>query len=319
MSSKYRLALFASGSGTNAEEIFKYFQHHSSIEVTALLSGNAEAYALQRARNFSVDTFVFDRKQFRETTEVLAWLTEKDITHIVLAGFLWLIPDYLIQAFPHKIINIHPALLPKHGGKGMYGMKVHEAVRTANDSETGITIHAVNEHYDEGEVIFQASCPVDAGDTPEQIADKVHALEYAHYAAVIERWVLGYLRFLFTYNPLKNRRLGEVAEDSLNECIGYGEFALCQVDPCTVYRYHGGYGAIFFQEVVAQAPAGVVFGGFYQFHVQHNLVLQADLAFEDRFLAKQDGPDLQSFQFMRRKALFRKKRHTGHGAIVIVG
>lgn len=191
MSEKYRLAIFASGSGTNAEEIFKYFQNHPSIEVVLLLSNNAQAFALQRAHNFGIDAKVFDRPQFRESTIVLDWLQQKKVTHVVLAGFLWLIPTYLIQAYPHHIINIHPALLPNHGGKGMYGMKVHEAVKLAGDVQTGITIHAVDDKYDEGEVIFQATCPVHTDDTPEQIADKVHQLEYQHYPAVIERWVLG--------------------------------------------------------------------------------------------------------------------------------
>lgn len=191
MSEKYRLAIFASGSGTNAEEIFKYFQNHPSIEVVLLLSNNAQAFALQRAHNFGIDAKVFDRPQFRESTVVLDWLQQKKVTHVVLAGFLWLIPTYLIRAYPHHIINIHPALLPNHGGKGMYGMKVHEAVKLAGDIQTGITIHAVDDKYDEGEVIFQATCPVHTDDTPEQIADKVHQLEYQHYPAVIERWVLG--------------------------------------------------------------------------------------------------------------------------------
>jgi phosphoribosylglycinamide formyltransferase-1 len=190
MSEKYRLAIFASGSGTNAEEIFKHFKNHPSIEVVLLLSNNPQAFALQRARNFGIDTKIFDRSLFRESTVVLDWLQEKKVTHVVLAGFLWLIPAYLIQAYPHHIINIHPALLPNHGGKGMYGMKVHEAVKLAGDTKTGITIHAVDDKYDEGEVIFQATCPVHADDTPEQIADKVHKLEYQHYPAVIERWVL---------------------------------------------------------------------------------------------------------------------------------
>jgi phosphoribosylglycinamide formyltransferase-1 len=191
MSEKYRLAILASGSGTNAEEIFKYFQNHPSIEVVLLLSNNPQAFALQRARNFGVDAKVFDRPQFKESTVVLDWLHQKKVTHVVLAGFLWLIPSYLIQAYPHHIINIHPALLPNHGGKGMYGMKVHEAVKLSGDVKTGITIHAVDDKYDEGEIIFQATCPVHADDTPEQIADKVHQLEYKHYPEVIERWVFG--------------------------------------------------------------------------------------------------------------------------------
>jgi len=193
MPEKYKLAVFASGSGTNAEKIFTYFQNHPSIEVVLLLSNNPQAYALERAKKAGIATHVFDRSQFREQTIILDWLQEKQVTHIVLAGFLWLIPAYLVKAFPHKIINIHPALLPKHGGKGMYGMHVHNAVKLAGDADTGITIHAVDDNYDEGKILFQASCPVYIHDTPEQIAGKVHELEYTHYPRVIEQWVLGTL------------------------------------------------------------------------------------------------------------------------------
>lgn len=189
--SQSRIAIFASGSGSNAEEIMRHFQQNPSNQVVLLLSNNPEAYALERARKFDVPTRVFDRKQWRESQVVLEWLAEKEVTHIVLAGFLWLIPGYLIQAYPAQIVNIHPALLPKYGGKGMYGMKVHEAVRAANDVESGITIHEVNEHYDEGKVIFQARCVIDRTDTPEDIAAKIHKLEYEHYPRVIDRWVTG--------------------------------------------------------------------------------------------------------------------------------
>lgn len=185
-----RLVIFASGSGTNAEEIFKHFQHHSATKVSALLSNNPEAYALQRAANYGVPTMIFNRQQFRETDEVVHWLKEKEVTHIVLAGFLWLIPENLIRTFPGKIINIHPALLPKFGGKGMYGMKVHEAVKASGETETGITIHEVNERYDEGRILFKAICPVMPEDTPEAIADKVHQLEYFWYPKVIEDWII---------------------------------------------------------------------------------------------------------------------------------
>ena len=186
---KYRIAIFASGSGSNAEEIMKRFQHHASIEVALLLSNNSQAYALERARKFNVPSKVFNRSIFRESEEVLVWLKEKNITHIVLAGFMWLVPDYLIKAFSGKIINIHPALLPKFGGKGMYGMHVHEAVKEAGEKETGITIHEVNERYDEGRILFQIACSVTKTDTPDQIAQKIHELEYAHYPGVIEAWV----------------------------------------------------------------------------------------------------------------------------------
>jgi phosphoribosylglycinamide formyltransferase 1 len=189
MKSDIRIAIFASGSGTNAEEIMKYFQHNSSVKVVLLLSNNPEAYALERAKKFNVPSRVFNREQWKSTECVLEWLEEKKVTHIVLAGFLWLVPTILIKAFPGKIVNIHPALLPKHGGKGMYGMKVHEAVKTSGDTETGISIHVVNEHYDEGELLFQAKCPVVDSDTPATIAQKVHELEYKHFPSVIEQWL----------------------------------------------------------------------------------------------------------------------------------
>ncbi|MBX2960914.1 MAG: phosphoribosylglycinamide formyltransferase [Cyclobacteriaceae bacterium] len=189
MSTLARIAIFASGSGTNAEEIFKYFQGHSTISVEALLSNNPEAYALVRATKYGVPTFIFNRKQFRESDEVVNWLKEREITHIVLAGFLWLVPETLTKAYAGGIINIHPALLPKFGGKGMYGMKVHEAVKAENETETGITIHEVNEHYDEGRILFKAICPVMPEDTPESIAGSVHQLEYYWYPKIIEKWI----------------------------------------------------------------------------------------------------------------------------------
>ncbi len=187
---KNRMAIFASGSGTNAEEIFKYFQHHASIEVVALLSNSNQAYALERAKKFGIETHVFNREEFREQRIVLSWLQERKVTHIVLAGFMWLVPVYLIQAYRDRIINIHPALLPKFGGKGMYGMHVHEAVKAAGEKQTGITIHLVNEKYDDGKILMQATCTVTADDTPETIAGKVHSLEYAHYPKTIEAWIL---------------------------------------------------------------------------------------------------------------------------------
>lgn len=191
MPKEFRIAIFASGSGTNAEEIMKHFRHHPRVEVVMLLSNVPDAYALKRAEKFDVATAVFTRKEYRESQIVLEWLQEKKVTHVVLAGFLWLIPGYLTDAFPDRIINIHPALLPKFGGKGMYGLKVHEAVKEQGELSTGITIHLVNEHYDEGRVIFQTTCPVGPHDTPETIAQQVHRLEYAHYPRVIEEWVLG--------------------------------------------------------------------------------------------------------------------------------
>lgn len=179
----------ASGNGTNAEAIMRHFINHPQVMVGLLLSNNPTAYALERAKKFQVPTFIFDRDQFREGEVVRQQLTEHKITHIVLAGFLWLVPTYLINAFPGKILNIHPSLLPKHGGKGMYGDKVHQAVKSSGDAKTGITIHFVNEHFDEGKILFQAACELSPSDTPETIAGKVHILEHRHFSAVIERWV----------------------------------------------------------------------------------------------------------------------------------
>jgi phosphoribosylglycinamide formyltransferase-1 len=186
----HRIAIFASGSGSNAEEILAYFQYHPSIEIKLLLSNNANAQALQRAEKFKIKTKTFNKEQFRESREVLHWLKDDKITHLILAGFMWLVPDYLTHNYSGKIINIHPALLPKFGGKGMYGIYVHEAVKAANELETGITIHEVNEHYDEGNIIFQATCGIDEADTPQTIALKVQKLEHIHYPKVIERWIL---------------------------------------------------------------------------------------------------------------------------------
>src|SRR5687768_5076202 len=136
---KFRIAVLASGSGTNAEEIFTYFKDHPAIEIGILLSNNPQAFALERARKFSIETKIFTRDEFKNSDVILKILRGKQISHIVLAGFLWLIPEYLVDAYPDKIINIHPALLPKFGGKGMYGLKVHEAVKAAGENETGIT------------------------------------------------------------------------------------------------------------------------------------------------------------------------------------
>lgn len=187
---QFRIALFASGNGTNAEVIMKAFQNHPSIEVALVLSNNAEAFVLKRAETYHIQTRVFTRNQFRESDTVLQWLEEAKITHIVLAGFMWLVPDSLIKKYSGNMVNIHPALLPKFGGKGMYGKFVHEAVKAAGETETGITIHEVNEHYDEGKILFQASCNVQVTDTPEIIAHHVQQLEHLHYPKTIERWIL---------------------------------------------------------------------------------------------------------------------------------
>jgi phosphoribosylglycinamide formyltransferase-1 len=190
MDRKIRLAIFASGSGTNAEAIMSYFQHHPRVNVAVLLSNNPNALAIERARKFNVPYRVFDKQQFRDSYEVLDWLNKFEATHLVLAGFLWLLPEKLIQAYPDKIINIHPSLLPKFGGKGMFGIKVHEAVKEAGENETGITIHLVNAKYDEGKILMQVSCKILMTDSPQEIATKVYALEHANYPRAIEQWAL---------------------------------------------------------------------------------------------------------------------------------
>jgi phosphoribosylglycinamide formyltransferase-1 len=186
---KFKLAIFASGNGTNAEVIMKHFQNDPLIGVILVLSNNPNAFVLERARKFNVRTYVFNKSQFLDGREIEGWLTTADVTHVILAGFLWLVPHYLLQRYPGRIINIHPALLPKFGGKGMYGSKVHEAVKSSGEKQTGITIHLVNEHFDDGKILFQAACHINASDTPEEIAIKVHELEHLHYAKVIEEYL----------------------------------------------------------------------------------------------------------------------------------
>jgi phosphoribosylglycinamide formyltransferase-1 len=183
---KKNIAIFASGSGTNAENIAQYFKGHAGINVSLVLSNKPDAYVLERARILGIPSVVFDRHQFYETDSVLNTLWNNSIDIIVLAGFLWLVPSNILRAYPDRIVNIHPALLPRYGGKGMYGTKVHQAVKDSGDAVTGISIHFVNERYDEGQVIFQATCPVNHDDTPESIARKVHMLEYEHFPKQIE-------------------------------------------------------------------------------------------------------------------------------------
>lgn len=180
-----KIAILASGSGSNAEEIMKYFGNSSKGKVVLIGSNKTDAFVLERAKKFEVPTFTFNRSQL-EAGEVTRKLQEAGVDFVVLAGFLLKIPDNLIHAFPNKIVNIHPALLPNYGGKGMYGMKVHEAVKSSGDSESGITIHLVNERYDEGKIIFQAAVQVEPSDSPEDIAQKVHQLEYKYFPNVIE-------------------------------------------------------------------------------------------------------------------------------------
>ena len=182
-----KIALFASGSGSNAENIIRYFSDQSVFEFPLIISNKADAYVHERARKLGIPSFTFSKEAFNIGTEIVSLLNDYKIDYIVLAGFLLKISTPILQAFPNKIVNIHPALLPKFGGKGMYGHHVHQAVVDAKEATSGITIHYVNENYDEGNVIFQAVCPVLPTDTPDMVAEKVHALEYEHFPRVIER------------------------------------------------------------------------------------------------------------------------------------
>ena len=181
-----RIAIFASGSGSNAQRIMEHFKRHKEMEVAIVLSNRADSYVLQRADNFEIPTHVFSKEELYDSATILQLLKNLDIDIIVLAGFLWLIPANIIQQYPKRIINIHPALLPKYGGKGMYGDIIHETVIANHDHETGITIHYVNETFDEGEIIYQNKCVVEKTDTTEKLAYKVHQLEHLHYPRIIE-------------------------------------------------------------------------------------------------------------------------------------
>ena len=187
-----KIAVFASGSGSNAENLVRYFDRHTTISVSLILSDRASAYVLQRAANLSVESAVFPRAQFTQEdadNPVAAYLKTHDIDLVILAGFLGKIPKVLIQQYPDKIINIHPALLPKYGGKGMYGSRVHQAVIAAKEPVSGITIHLVNEVYDDGRILFQVRCDVATEDSPEDLAKKIHSLEHAHFPQVVENYV----------------------------------------------------------------------------------------------------------------------------------
>lgn len=185
-----RIAIFASGTGSNARRIMEHFRDSDAVQVRLVVSNNPDAGVLHIAREMGVETMVIRRDAFYHSEAILATLQDLHIEFIVLAGFLWLVPAYLVQAFPRAIVNIHPALLPKFGGKGMYGAHVHEAVKQAGETETGITIHYVDERYDEGQIIFQARCPVSPEDTAEDIARHVLTLEHRHFPVVIEQLLM---------------------------------------------------------------------------------------------------------------------------------
>lgn len=183
------IAIFASGTGSNALNIHSYFKDHPSIVIEGVYSNNPEAGILESAPKVGLHAETFTREEMKDGS-LCKRLQSRNIDYIVLAGFLWLIPEHLVDAFPGKIINIHPALLPNYGGKGMYGMNVHRAVIEAKESKSGISIHEVNQEYDKGDLLFQAEVSIEDGDSPEDLAKKIHKLEYQHFPQVIEQWIL---------------------------------------------------------------------------------------------------------------------------------
>lgn len=184
-----KIAIFASGSGTNAENIVDFFKMDSHIKVSLILSNKNSAYVLERARKLGVKSAVFTAEQLSNSIFVDSILAEEKIDAIILSGFLLKVPDRIIAKYSGRIINIHPALLPKFGGKGMYGMKVHKAVIDSGDTQSGITIHLVDEYYDNGKILFQSTCNVEPGDTPESLAEKIHKLEYRYFPEVIGKYL----------------------------------------------------------------------------------------------------------------------------------
>ncbi|MBN1133175.1 MAG: phosphoribosylglycinamide formyltransferase [Bacteroidales bacterium] len=185
------IAIMASGSGTNCEHIIQFFRMKHCAQVKLVLTNNPEAYVIKRVKKYQIETVIFNREQFYKGDEILNLLKEKKIDFIALAGFLWLVPKPIIEAFSGRIVNIHPALLPEYGGKGMYGSHVHEAVLKNGDKISGITIHFVNEKYDEGDIVFQSICKIDPDETPDSLAEKVHRLEYQFYPEIIEKLLDG--------------------------------------------------------------------------------------------------------------------------------
>lgn len=185
-----RIAILGSGNGTNAQRITEYFQQgDGSIVVDCILYNKRDAFIAQRARNLGVESRYFTSSEFRDGTVVVDYLRGRGVDYVVLAGFLLLVPQVMLDAFPGRIVNIHPALLPKYGGKGMYGEHVHEAVVANHETESGITIHVVDHRYDCGTTLFQARCKVEPNDTPDDVAQKIHLLEQEHFPVVIEKWI----------------------------------------------------------------------------------------------------------------------------------
>ena len=180
-----KIAIFASGSGSNAENIAEYFKDSANVSISLIVCNKADAFVLERAKRLGIPSKVVTSAGMKDEKAVMALMKEYGIDFIVLAGYLLLVPKYLVDAYPNAIVNIHPALIPLHCGKGMYGDRVHEDVIACGDKQSGITIHYVNEFFDNGDIIFQATCPVEPGDTAHDVATKVHALEYAHFPRVI--------------------------------------------------------------------------------------------------------------------------------------
>lgn len=184
-----KISILGSGNGTNAQQITEYFSGRTDVEIACIIYNVKDAYIAQRAKNLGIEARYFGRRDFYESTAVLDYLREKDIDWVILAGFLWLVPENMLEAFPNHIINIHPALLPAYGGKGMYGHHVHEAVIANHEHESGITIHIVDNHYDRGTTLFQAHCEVTPEDTPDTLAAKIHLLEKEHFPRVIDETI----------------------------------------------------------------------------------------------------------------------------------
>ena len=190
MQKPIQLAILASGNGTNAQQISEYFAHSNDVRVNVIVYNKRDAYVATRAQQLGIDAQYFNRHDFFETDNVLHFLQDRGVDYLILAGFLLLVPDNLLRAFPNRVVNIHPALLPNYGGKGMYGHHVHEAVIANHEPFSGITIHVVDNRYDCGTTLFQARCRIDANDSADDLAAKIHLLEKAYFPRVIEAFVL---------------------------------------------------------------------------------------------------------------------------------
>lgn len=186
------IAIFASGNGSNAENITNFFNNHNSIRVSCFLCNNPNAGVIKRAEKLGLPCLIFNRDDLNNSNRVIEFLRQYDVYYIVLGGFLWLLPSSITDIYTDRIVNIHPSLLPKYGGKGMYGDKVHEAVIAAGEKQSGITIHRINEKYDDGAIICQKFCDVLPNDTPDSLASRVHALEYKWFPKVIEEDILNF-------------------------------------------------------------------------------------------------------------------------------